>query len=69
MAERGILFSKAPNDLYCLEKSFSFNVDYIKDSNPYDFWNNNKLPPKMVTAEEAKYYDEIMDRIISVQFS
>ena len=69
MAERGVLFSKAPISHYCLEKSFSFNVDYIKDNNPYDFWNNTHTGQRMVTAEKAKYYDEIMDKIISIQFS
>ena len=65
--ERGILFSRAEKDDLEYERSFGFG-EVVKSK----FWDKQEqLYPSQreVTCKEGQYYDEIMDKIISVQFS
>lgn len=61
--EKGILFDKAgklPLE-YC--KSFVF-ANIVRSA----FQDKNDSNKREVTRKEAEYYDEIMDKIISIQF-
>lgn len=64
--ERGILFSKAENNLCEYERSFHF-TETLRNK----YWDEKELLlhlQREVTQEEVQHYDKIMDKVISIQF-
>lgn len=65
--EKGILFSKAEKATCEYEKSFCFG-----ETPRSVYWDRTEQASSLrreVSHEEAQYFDEIMDKIISIQFS
>lgn len=64
--EHGILFSKSKEPRM---QGSDYTKSYVfSDANRSSFWDRDDSSRRFVTPAEAKYYDEIMKKIINPQF-